>query len=331
MKKMNILITGGAGYIGSHVVKHLGEETGHNITIIDNLSSGFRESVLYGDLIVEDLANLPFMDKLFSERNFDACLHFAANIEVEESVRKPLKYYKNNTVNSANLIDLCVKHKLRYFIFSSTAAVYGNAAQIPVTEESAKMPLNPYGMSKLMTERILIDTAYASSNFKYCILRYFNVAGADNALRIGQRTPNATHLIKTAAQTALKKRNSLSIFGTDYNTPDGTGVRDYIHVDDLADAHLKTLEYLENNPSNIFNCGYGTGYSVKEVITSVKKVSGIDFPVIESDRRAGDSDTVVADNSKILAETNWRPKYADLNYICRTAFEWEKKLLDTRL
>jgi len=323
---MNILITGGAGYIGSHIVKHFGEKTTHNITVVDNLSSGFKEAVLYGEFIEVDLADTGKIEDIFASRKFDAIIHFAANIEVEESVKKPLKYYKNNTINSANLIDMAARHQTRYFIFSSTAAVYGTPESIPVKEDDAKEPLNPYGRSKLMTEHILMDAANASG-FKYCILRYFNVAGADSSLRIGQRTPNATHLIKAASQAALGIREQLYIYGTDYDTTDGTGVRDYIHVDDLADAHLKSLEYLENHKSCVFNCGYGKGYSVKEVITEVKKVSGVDFAITETKRRAGDAALLIADNSKILEKTSWRPLYDDLEYICKTAFEWEKKLM----
>ena len=323
---MNILVTGGAGYIGSHVVKLLGEKTDHNITIIDNLSTGFRESVLYGDLLVAELSDINSMDKIFEEKNFDAVIHFAANIEVDESVRNPLKYYSNNTVNAIGLIELCIKHGVNKFIFSSTAAVYGDPEHIPVKEDDFKVPLSPYGMSKLMVESVLSDVAAAEKSFKYGILRYFNVAGADASMRIGQRTPNATHLIKVACQAALGIRENIAIFGTDYNTPDGTGMRDYIHVDDLSSAHIAVLDYLQDNDSNTFNCGYGRGYCVREVIESVKKVSGVDFKVLEQGRRAGDSAKVVADNSKILEMTQWRPVYDNLEYICKTAFEWEKKL-----
>jgi len=323
---VNILVTGGAGYIGSHVVKLLGEKTDYNITIADNLSTGFRESVLYGELIVAELSDINFMDSIFKEKKFDAVIHFAANIEVNESVQNPLKYYNNNTVNAIGLIELCIKHNVNKFIFSSTAAVYGDPKHIPVKEDDLKAPLSPYGMSKLMVEMVLHDVAAAEESFKYGILRYFNVAGADGSMRIGQRTPNATHLIKVACQAALGIRDSISIFGTDYNTPDGTGMRDYIHVDDLASAHLALLDYLEDNSSNIFNCGYGRGYSVREVIEAVKKVSRVDFKVLEQGRRAGDSAKVVAENSRILKMTKWRPMYDNLEYICKTAFEWEKKL-----
>ena len=323
---MNILVTGGAGYIGSHVVKMLGEETSHNITIIDNLTTGFSESVLAGELLVADLSDTIMIEQIFKKKKFDAVIHFAANIRVDESVKIPVKYYLNNTVNAVNLIDLCVKYNVNKFIFSSTAAVYGDPEHVPVKEEEPKKPLSPYGMSKLMVERILRDVSAAENHFKYCILRYFNVAGANGSMKIGQRTPDATHLIKVACQAALGLRENMSIFGTDYNTPDGTGVRDYIHVDDLSSAHLAALEYLGVNDSNIFNCGYGRGYSVREVINTVKKVAGKDFKVLENGRRAGDSAKVVADNSKILNMTAWNPKNADLEYICGTAFEWEKKM-----
>ena len=323
---MNILVTGGAGYIGSHVVKMLGEETSHNITIIDNLTTGFSESVLAGELLVADLSDTIMIEQIFKKKKFDAVIHFAANIRVDESVKNPVKYYSNNTINAINLIDICRKYNVNKFIFSSTAAVYGDPEHVPVKEEEPKKPLSPYGMSKLMIERVLGDVSAAEEEFKYCVLRYFNVAGSDGSQKIGQRTANATHLIKVACQAALGVRENMSIFGTDYNTPDGTGVRDYIHVDDLSSAHLAALEYLWDNDSNIFNCGYGKGYSVREVIEAVKKVAGKDFKVLENGRRAGDSAKVVADNSKILNMTEWRPQYTDLEYICSTAFEWEKKI-----
>ncbi len=323
---MNILVTGGAGYIGSHVVKMLGEQTSHNITIIDNLTTGFSESVLTGELLVADLADTVMVEQIFKKKKFDAVIHFAANIRVDESVIKPMKYYSNNTANAISLVDMCVKYDVSKFIFSSTAAVYGDPEHIPVAEDEPKKPLSPYGMSKLMVERVLEDTAYAEKSFRCCVLRYFNVAGSDGSLKIGQRTPNATHLIKVACQAALGKRGSVAVFGTDYNTPDGTGVRDYIHVDDLSSAHLAALDYLRDNESNVFNCGYGRGYSVMEVIETVKRVSGVDFKVLEQGRRAGDSAKVVADNSKILNMSSWRPQYDNLEYICGTAFEWEKKM-----
>lgn len=323
---MNVLVTGGAGYIGSHVVKQLGETTDHNIIVIDNLSTGNQEAVLYGELIQEDLSNFSRIKAIFSEKSFDAVIHFAASIVVPESVENPLKYYLNNTVNTANLINLCVKYNVNKFIFSSTAAVYGDSKGLPFKETDLTEPVNPYGMSKLMSERVLVDAGKAYSDFRYIILRYFNVAGADIDGKIGQSFPNATHLIKVSAEAATGKRSKVCIFGDDFNTPDGTGIRDYIHIEDLADTHLKALEYIGNNESNIFNCGYGRGYSVKEVIETMKKVSGVDFRVEITGRRSGDPSKIIADNSKILKAFSWQPKHDDLELICKTALEWEKVL-----
>ncbi|MGC9188047.1 MAG: UDP-glucose 4-epimerase GalE [Sulfurihydrogenibium sp.] len=338
---MNILVTGGAGYIGSHVVKQLLEETNHKITIIDNLSTGSIKTVNTLKEIAKhvnkennlsfieaDLSNFSLIEGIFKAKNFDAVIHFAASIVVPESVKNPIKYYMNNTVNTTNLIKLCIENNVNKFIFSSTAAVYGEPDEIPVRETTPTNPINPYGMSKLMSENVLKDCGKAYKDFKYIILRYFNVAGADIKIRIGQRFPNATHLIKVAAETAVGKRDKIYIFGTDYPTKDGTCIRDFIHVDDLADAHIKALDYLtENNKSNIFNCGYGKGYSVLEVINTMKEVSGVDFKVEITGRREGDPAILIADNTKIKEEMNWQPKYDDLKIICKTAFEWEKKLL----
>jgi len=328
----SVLITGGAGYIGSHMVKLLGEETDYDITVIDNLSTGRQEAVLYGDLIVEDLSDSNGISGIFSRKRFDAIIHFAASIIVPESVTNPLQYYSNNTVNTINLISMALQYKVRYFIFSSTAAVYGIPDEIPVKETTPLHPINPYGMSKLMSERVLIDAAQAHKDLKYIILRYFNVAGASSDGKIGQNFPQATHLIKKAAQTALGKRGHLEIYGTDYDTADGTGVRDYIHVEDLAAAHLSALEYLrEGNSSDIFNCGYGRGYSVREVIDTMKKVSGIDFTTEEAARRPGDPPILVADTSKILRHLRWKPQFNNLTLICKTALEWEKKIVEAVL
>ncbi len=324
--KRNILVTGGAGYIGSHVVKQLGEAENYNITVIDNLSTGNKDAILYGNLIQEDLSNFDKIEEIFKNNKFDAIIHFAASIVVPESVEKPLKYYLNNTVNTTNVINLCIKYNVNKFIFSSTAAVYGDAKEIPVKETTETNPINPYGMSKLMSEQVLKDAAIAHDDFKYVILRYFNVAGADVKGRIGQSFPNATHLIKVAAQTVLGQRDHLNIFGEDFDTPDGTGIRDYIHVDDLASAHLSALDYLDDNDSDIFNCGYGHGFSVKEVIDVMKKVSGDEFKVITAPRRAGDSAQLISNNQKILNKMNWSPKHDDLELICKTALDWEKKL-----
>ncbi|MEI8390620.1 MAG: UDP-glucose 4-epimerase GalE [bacterium] len=320
---MNILVTGGAGYIGSHFVKQLGEETDHNIYIIDNLSTGFVKNILFGKLFQVDLSEIDKIENILINNKINAVVHFAASIVVPESVENPLKYYFNNTINTANLVKLCIKHNINKFIFSSTAAVYDESTQLPVKESNVLNPINPYGMSKLMSERIIQDITVAHKDFKYVILRYFNVAGADIKGRIGQCYPNATHLIKVAAETALGNREKMYIYGDDFNTADGTGVRDYIHVDDLADALIKALNYLDNNASDIFNCGYGFGYSVKEVINTMKKVSGKDFAVEIVEKRQGDPACIIADNSKIIEKIGWNPKYNDLEIICKTALNWE--------
>jgi UDP-glucose 4-epimerase len=323
----SVLITGGAGYIGSHMVKLLGETSDYTITVIDNLSTGRKEAVLYGDLIVEDLSNTNGVSKVFAKKAFDAVIHFAASIIVPESVANPLQYYSNNTVNTINLISMALRYKVKYLIFSSTAAVYGIPDEIPIKETTPVHPINPYGMSKLMGERILTDAAQAHKDLKYIILRYFNVAGASSDGTIGQNFPQATHLIKRAAQTVIGKRGYLEIYGTDYDTADGTGVRDYIHVEDLAAAHLSALDYLkEGHGSDIFNCGYGRGYSVREVIDAMKEVSGMDFATREEPRRAGDPPILVADNRRILRHLSWKPQFNSLSLICKTALDWEKKI-----
>lgn len=330
----NILITGGAGYIGSHVVKELLKKGYENITVIDNLSTGFLETIkrlkkYYGDFEFKeaDLSDWNEVEKIFKEKRFDSIIHFAAALVVPESVKNPLKYYLNNTANTTNLIKCAVENGVKKFIFSSTAAVYGEPTKIPksgITEDFETKPINPYGYSKLMSEQVLKDTANANPDFKYVILRYFNVAGADIDGKIGQSTKDATHLIKVASETAVGKRDKMYIFGDDYPTPDGTCIRDYIHVDDLADAHIKALEYLEEHKSDIFNCGYGRGYSVKEVIETMKKVSRVDFKVEIAPRREGDPAALVANSKKIQAKMGWKPRYGDLELICKTALEWEK-------
>ncbi|GAB6183567.1 UDP-glucose 4-epimerase GalE [Thermodesulfovibrio hydrogeniphilus] len=322
-----IFVTGGAGYIGSHVVKDLSER-GYEVLTYDNLSFGHPEAVLYGKLVVGDLADKETLRKTFADFGPDAVIHFAAYIVVPESVKEPAKYYKNNFCNTLNLVETCLEFGVKNFIFSSTAAVYGIPEEIPVSEDAPLKPINPYGRSKVMVEHLLSDVS-SSTDFRYISLRYFNVAGADNKGRIGQKRKDATHLITVAVKTALGKRPYLEIYGTDYPTPDGTCIRDYIHVDDLSEAHIIALEYLFNGgKSDIFNCGYGHGYSVKEVIEATKKVTGIDFKVIPSARREGDPPVLVADSSKIREKLGWTPKYDDLEYIIKTAFEWEKKLKD---
>ena len=320
---MKVLITGGAGYIGSHVVKALGQNN-YDLTIFDNLSTGHKEAITCGQLVVGDLSDKEKIEKVISEGKFDAVLHFAGSIVVPESVSHPLKYYQNNTLNSYTLISLCQKYHIKNFIFSSTAAVYGIPVNGFCTEESLLSPINPYGSSKLMTEQMLGDVS-KSSDFKFIALRYFNVSGADPEGQSGQSFPEATHLIKVACEVATGKRDLIKIFGTDYPTPDGTCIRDYIHVSDLADAHLKALQYLENGgDSRILNCGYGHGFSVREVLNRVKKISKIDIKIENASRRAGDPASLTAKAEKIRAVLHWKPKFDDLDFIIDTALRWEK-------
>jgi len=339
---MKILITGGAGYIGGHVAKQLLEYTDNEILILDNLSTGSIKTldtlkkIRDFEFVKLDLKEFDKVKELLDSKKFDAIIHFAASIVVPESVTNPLKYYMNNTVNTTNLIKCAIDSGVGKFIFSSTAAVYGEPKELPkdgIDEDCQTLPINPYGMSKLMSESVIRDTAKAHKNFKYVIFRYFNVAGADIyyekdklSPRIGQSFPNATHLIKIASECAVGKRDKMAIFGSDYNTPDGTGVRDYIHVDDLADAHIKALSYLEQNESETFNAGYGKGYSVKEVIEAMKKVTGVDFKVDLEGRRAGDPAMLISNNSKIKSKMKWSAKYENLELICQSAYEWEKRL-----
>src|SRR5690554_1699041 len=321
---MKLLITGGAGYIGSHVVKALGAQN-HDLIIYDNLSTGHREAVTSGELVVGDLEDAEKLRELFRTHQFDGVLHFAGSIVVPESVKNPIKYYKNNTLNSLKLIELCREFHVNKFIFSSTAAVYGIPESGLCSEESVTQPINPYGQSKLMTEHMLRDVSFAS-DFRYVALRYFNVAGADPEGQIGQSFPQATHLIKVASELACGKRESMKVFGTDYPTPDGTCVRDYIHVCDLASAHVAALDYLaQGGESNIFNCGYGKGFSVKEVLTKVEEVTGKKLNAINEERRAGDPASLTAVVSKIHKHLVWKPQYDDLSFIIKTAYEWEQK------
>jgi len=321
---MKVLVTGGAGYIGSHIVKTLGEKK-HDIVVYDNLSYGHDWALLSGRLVKGDLRDKEYLDAVFAEEKFDAVIHMAAFIVVDESIHEPLKYYHNNFVNTLTLIGACLKHGVKKFLFSSTAAVYGIPREIPVTEDAPLLPINPYGASKGMVEQALKDIS-ASDDLRYIALRYFNVAGADPMSRIGQARKDATHLITVSLRTALGIRDHLDIYGTDYPTPDGTCIRDYIHVDDLSNAHVLALEYLvSGGESRIYNCGYGHGYSVKEVVDEVKRVTGVHFPVIATDRRPGDPPALIADSSKLRQELQWGPQHDNLEYIIRTAWDWEKK------
>ena len=326
---MNILVTGGAGYIGSHTVKHL-IDAGHHVVVLDNFYSGHRWAIDPKATLVEgDIANQGLLDTVFKDNHIDSVVHFAGYIVVPESVVDPFKYYDNNVVGSLRLIEACKKNDVRHFVFSSSAAVYGSPDTAKVSEDTPLLPINPYGNSKLITEMTLNDISMACrdkvSGFSFIALRYFNAAGAQVAGNLGQATPEATHLIKVACETATGLRNSMSIFGTDYDTVDGSCVRDYIHVEDLASAHVKALDFLaDGGESQRLNCGYGVGYSVKEVVNMVKRVSGVNFTAIESDRRAGDPPSLIADNTRIKSLLNWKPHYDDLELICRTAFKWEQ-------
>ncbi len=321
---MKIFVTGGAGYIGSHVVNALGE-AGHDILIYDNLSTGHEWAVLYGRLVKGDLADEDLLSRTVKEFSPDAVIHFAAFIQVEESVREPLKYYRNNVSNSLTLLDVLRKNSVSNFVYSSTAAVYGQPERVPVAETEPLNPINPYGATKVMVERVLSEMSTAN-DFRYAALRYFNVAGADPQSRIGQAYKDATHLITRALKTANGEFKKLMIFGTDYPTPDGTCIRDYIHVDDLAQAHLKALDYLiGEKKSNVMNCGYGHGFSVKEVVDAAKRVTKIDFPVEETERRVGDPAILVANSTKLQKMTGWKPDYDELDFIIKTAWDWERK------
>ncbi len=321
-----ILVTGGAGYIGSHTVLAL-NEAGYRVVVYDNLSSGHPEAVLPpAKLLAGDLGDSAKLDSLLAEEQFSAIIHFAASIVVPESISHPLHYYHNNTIKTTGLIQAALKHQIRHFIFSSTAAVYGSPEHLPVSENAPLNPINPYGRSKLMSEWILRDATQAYPYFRHVILRYFNVAGADPRGRIGQSTPEATHLIKAACRTVLGRKEKLEIFGTDYPTPDGTGIRDYIHVTDLAKAHVLALEHLAaDSDSDIFNCGYGHGYSVREIIAAVQKISGLPLQTHTSPRRTGDPAQLVADPEKLRRTFNWKPQFDDIEKIVKSAYQWEKQ------
>jgi UDP-glucose 4-epimerase len=322
---MTILVTGGAGYIGSHMV-HALVDGGESVVVLDNLSTGFNWAVPPGvPLVVGESGDQALVTALIAEHGVDAIIHFAASIVVPDSVANPLEYYRNITVNSRAMIETAVKTGVRYLIFSSTAAVYGNPLRIPINEDDATVPMSPYGSSKLMTEIMLRD-AGAAHGLNYLILRYFNVAGADPLLRTGQSTKGATHLIKVAAETALGLRPAMEVFGTDYETPDGTCIRDYIHVSDLVRAHADALRHLRRGGASVtLNCGYGHGFSVREVIDTVKRVAGVDFKVKSSGRRPGDPAAIIADAGRIRALLSWAPQFDDLETIVEHALKWEHR------
>lgn len=322
--KNAILVTGGAGYIGSHVVKQLGQ-LGERIVVLDNLSTGFANAVLYGDLVVGDTGDAETVSGLLRDYQVNAVLHFAAHTIVPESVENPLKYYRNNTCSTRNLLQCCQEAGVEHFIFSSTATLYG-IRHGQLAETLPPNPINPYGTSKLMSEWMLRDLS-AASGLRHVVLRYFNVAGSDPEGQIGQSTQKCTLLIKVAAEVAVGKREKLFVFGTDYDTKDGTGIRDYIHVSDLADAHIQALRYLRAGGESVtLNCGYGHGYTVREVIDAVNRVNGTAIAVEEQPRRAGDPPSLIAQVDKIHQTFDWTPRYDDLEAIVRTSLAWERKL-----
>ncbi len=323
---MRILVTGGAGYIGSHMVKLLGGR-GYQVLTVDNLSDGNPWAVLYGDLKVVDLLNYKALEEVLLEFKPEAVIHFAAKVKVPESVRKPLLYYENNFLGTLNLLQAMQRAGTQYLIFSSTAAVYGIPDKVPIKEDDPTKPINPYGWSKLFTEQAIRDFSY-TTGLKYAILRYFNVAGADPEGRIGQVSKEPTHLILRAVKTAIGQFPHMEVFGTDYPTPDGTCIRDYVHVMDLCEAHLKALDYLMGGgQSDVFNVGYGRGYSVLEVVQKVKEVSGVDFEVRYAPRREGDPPMLVADSQKARQILGWKPQYDNLEFIIKTALDWEKSYI----
>jgi UDP-glucose 4-epimerase len=327
---MTVLVTGGAGYIGSHTVHELAD-AGERVIVLDNLSTGFRSALPESvPLVVGDTGDRALVSEILAAHKVTAIIHFAASIVVPDSIRDPLGYYRNNTMNTRSLLEAAVQANVRQFIFSSTAAVYGNPETLPVAEDAPTKPMSPYGASKLMSEIMLRDVGVAH-DLKYVILRYFNVAGADPKLRTGQSTPMATHLIKVAVETALGVRPTIDVYGTDYPTPDGTCIRDYIHVSDLARAHSAALAHLRGGgDNNIFNCGYGHGYSVFEVIEAVKRAAGHSFSVRTTSRRPGDPVSLVADARRIRATLNWLPKFDELDTIVSHALSWERRLQDAK-
>ena len=325
MKIKKILVTGGAGYIGSHVVRQLGMADERVVTL-DNLSTGFEAAVTCGDLVIGDTGDATLLEQLFKEHDIDTVMHFAAHTIVPESVADPLKYYGNNTASSRTLLEASAIHGVKNFVFSSTAAVYGIPDGGRASENSATQPINPYGTSKLMTEWMLRDLS-AASDLNYVALRYFNVAGCEPGGTIGQSTPKATLLVKVACEAATGRRPGVSIFGTDYPTPDGTGLRDYIHVEDLATAHIDALAYLrDGGDSTTLNCGYGHGYSVREVLSAVEQANGAPLNISEMPRRAGDPPELIAVADRVREVLGWTPQYDDLDTIVRTSLEWERKI-----
>jgi UDP-glucose 4-epimerase len=325
MKNKKILVTGGAGYIGSHVVRQLGEQ-GENVISLDNLTTGFEAAVTSGELVIGDTGDVALLEDLFKKDSIDTVMHFAAHTIVPESVADPLKYYRNNTANSRTLLEACQKHGVRHFVFSSTAAVYGIPDGGKASEDSPTLPINPYGTSKLMTEWMLRDLA-AAGGPSYVALRYFNVAGCEPGGRIGQSTPKATLLVKVACEAAVGIRGHVSVFGNDYPTADGTGLRDYIHVEDLASAHLDALSYLRSGgkPTTL-NCGYGHGYSVRQVLKAVEKADGKPLKIVDEPRRAGDPPELVAVANRVREVLGWEPQFDDLDAIVRSSLAWERKI-----
>ena len=325
---MKVLVVGGAGYIGSHMVLAL-HQAGHEVVTLDNLSTGHRDAVLAGEWVLGDLADPVALEALFSGRRFEAVLHFASSIQVGESVRQPLLYYQNNVANTLNLLQAMVRHGVRRLIFSSTAALFGNPVRSRIDETHPRQPINPYGRSKWMVEQVLADADQAHGLRSIC-LRYFNAAGADPLARVGERHEPETHLIPLVLQAASGRRSDISVHGTDYDTPDGTCVRDYIHVADLAEAHLLALETLaRKDSSDAFNLGNGNGYSVKQVIDSVRRVTGRDVTVRHGPRREGDPAVLVADSARAQALLDWRPRHADLDTIVNHAWRWELRNLQS--
>ncbi|TDJ71406.1 MAG: UDP-glucose 4-epimerase GalE [Proteobacteria bacterium] len=333
---MTVLVTGGAGYIGSHTCRQL-IDAGYSVVVLDNFYSGHRWAVPKETTLVEgDVGDVTLARETLTQYGIDAVIHFAGHIVVPESVANPIKYYRNNTIASCNLVQACVDVGVDKFIFSSTAAVYGIPTVLPVSEDAVAAPINPYGMSKLATEWILRDVAASldgqqnKGGFRYMALRYFNVAGARLDGTLGQATPEATHLIRVAAEAACGMRDSITIFGTDYPTEDGTCVRDYIHVDDLAMAHLAALTYLiDGGKSQTLNCGYGIGFSVRQVLDTIQNVSNTELNIREGPRRSGDPPSLVANAQRIRDTLGWRPQHQDISVICRSAYNWEKSRSNT--